>query len=308
MEAKVLYIRVNKHCNARCFMCDFWKKPKLEITETQFDYLQTQLGNVKLVRFTGGEPLLHKKLPEFIRTLHELGIVTSVITNGLLLSEKLDELVECGLDQIVFSVDGALPEIHNQIRGVNGLLEKIEKSLILIDRKYPELHTRVNTVVSDRNLEHLSSLAEWLESYHVEQWSIIPIKMTGYDWKSKISLNDFKKYYEHFQKTIKKCSVKMMGYSASWAGIPEDFWNGKNHMRPLENCNLVKIMSFYDPFLNHFYPCNCIPHRKKGFFSNQEDEREWYFEHGHEYCKGCDPLNAYCSDYPSSLEYNILNI
>lgn len=306
MKLKVLYLRVNKYCNARCFMCDFWKNPEIEITEEQFEHAKEQAGDIKMIRFTGGEPLLCKKLSEYIRKCHDQGIKTSVITNGLLLNEQLDELVANGLDQIVLSIDGCVPEIHNQIRGIKGLLEKIEQGLKRIRIEYPSLHTRVNTVVSDRNLHNLSDLAIWLDEHYVEQWSIIPIKMPGYDWKSKMPLEDFQKSYKHFQKTVENSRIKLLGYSASWAGTVEDFWCGKSFIRPSGVCHLTQMVSFYDPFTDHFYPCNCIPHRSK-MFKNQEEEIEWYCEHGHEYCNGCEPLNAYCSDFPESLKQDIFN-
>lgn len=103
MNSKVLYIRVNKNCNARCFMCDFWKNPKMEISEDQFRNVLSQFESVELVRFTGGEPLLCDQLPQYIRMCHELGIKTSVITNGLLLEDKLSSLVDNGLNQIIIS-------------------------------------------------------------------------------------------------------------------------------------------------------------------------------------------------------------
>lgn len=307
MKSEVLYIRVNKNCNAKCFMCDFWKNPKTEISKKQFDNILSQFENVKMVRFTGGEPLLCDELPEFVKICHERGIKTSIITNGLLLKSKLNSLVENGLDHIVISVDGPSSEIHDGIRGINGLFNIIEESLRLINSKYPELHTRINTVVSHNNISYLSQLTKWVEKHHIEQWSIIPIKLNDYSWKKRISLDKFKYYYDEFQSTLKGCNVKLLGYSGEWAGNVDDYWNGKNTVHPKGNCNLVKIMSFYDPFSNHIYPCNCVPHRSREF-ENPQAERIWYFENGYMYCKGCEPLNAFCSDFPESINDDIFEV
>ena len=112
--------------------------------------------------------------------------------------------------------------------------------------------------------------------------------------------------FADFQKTIEDCKIQLMGYSANWADNIEEFWKGKSYIRPKKDCHITHMVAFYDPFTNHFYPCNCIPHRKLPFESEQE-EKEWYFEHGHEYCKGCEPLNAYCADFPEKMEENIFN-
>ncbi|MBR4410211.1 MAG: radical SAM protein [Firmicutes bacterium] len=288
-------------------MCDFWKNAETEITQEQFEKGLQQFDHLKLVRFTGGEPLLCDLLPRFIKTCHSGGIMTSLITNGLLLSEKLDCLAESGLDQVVISVDGPQPELHNRLRGTEGLLEKIEEALHLINNRYPMLHTRVNTVVSHMNMPYLAQLAEWLKRYNIEQWSVIPVKMDGYDWKTKMSSDEFQHYYGEFQKAVRGSSIDMLGYSDTWAGNGTDFWSGKLSIRPKGNCHLVEKLSFYDPFSDYIYPCNCVPHRSKEF-QNPEEERNWYFEHGHEYCRGCEPLNAYCADFPQTIETNVLNI
>lgn len=307
MVSEILYIRVNKNCNARCFMCDFWKNPKKEITRHQFEDILSKFQSVKMVRFTGGEPLLCNDLPHYIRLCHELGIKTSIITNGLLLNDKLKCLADSGLDQVIVSLDGPAADIHNQIRGVNGLFEKIEEALISIYNEHPDMHTRVNTVVSDSNIRYLSQFIKLLERYHIEQWSIIPIKMDGFVWRDNISACDFQKCYDEFKNAIKHTKIKLLGYSDVWADNIESYWSGETTIHPKRECNLVRKMSFYDPFTDHVYPCNCVPHRSKHFLDTQ-NERDWYFANGYKYCRGCEPLNAYCSDFPQVIENNIFEI
>lgn len=307
MMSEILYIRVNKNCNARCFMCDFWKNPKKEITRQQFEGILSRFKSVKMVRFTGGEPLLCNALPQYIMLCKEFGIKTSIITNGLLLNDRLKCLAENGLDQVVVSLDGPAADIHNHIRGVNGLFEKIEEALTSIHNEYPDMHTRVNTVVSDSNIRYLSQFIKLLEHHHIEQWSIIPIKMDGYVWRDKMSFCDFKKCYAKFQNAIEHTKIKLLGYSDVWAGNIENYWSGETTIHPIRECNLVYKMSFYDPFTDHVYPCNCVPHRSKTF-SDAQDERDWYFANGHKYCRGCEPLNAYCSDFPQAIANNIFEI
>lgn len=306
MNLKVLYLRVCQNCNAKCFMCDFWKNTKNEIRDDQFECILKMMPSGTMIRFTGGEPLLCKQLSCYIQKCHAKGINVSVITNGLLLDEKLDSLMESGLDQIVISVDGSTPELHNGLRGIQGLHEKIEKTLERISKQYPTLHTRVNTVVSEKNIQNLSGLVTWLEKYHVQQWSIIPIKQDRHRWSDKISYQDFERGYREFQRAIANSHITLMGYSATWAGDTESFWSGNHRISPKGACYLTRRVSFYDPFKDRFYPCNCIPHRSMPFKSRDE-EIAWYFEHGHTYCKGCEPLNAYCSDFPEEVDKYIFN-
>lgn len=304
-DIKVLYLRTNQYCNAHCFMCDFWKNDKIEISEEKFENILKNMENIEMIRFTGGEPLLCKNLPKYISKCHSKGIKTSIITNGLILDKKIDELVTNGLDQVIISVDGSTAALHDSLRGTQGLFNKIETVLKKIEVKNPFLHTRVNTVVSEKNLSDLANMACWLDKYNIEQWSIIPIKLDGYKWSEKMSLEDFEKKYTNFKNAIKKCKIELMGYSANWADNTKKFWEGKEYIRPKGNCYITKMVTFYDPFTEHFYPCNCIPHRKKNLDSKQEEE--WYFKNGHDYCIGCEPLNAYCADFPEKIKENIFN-
>ena len=306
MNLKVLYLRINKSCNAKCFMCDFWKNPKMDIKEEQFERVLEIVDGVKMIRFTGGEPLMCNKLPLYIQRCHTKGIKTSIITNGLILNDEIDNLVKCGLNQVVISVDASTPKLHDGLRRTPGLFAKIEKALDRISKEYPMTRTRVNTVVSENNIHDLPQLAIWLDKHHVEQWSIIPVKLDGYRWSEKISSEEFKGRYTDFQKAVKNSNVTMMGYSASWVENITEFWSGKSFIRPTGACHLSRMMSFYDPFTDHFYPCNCIPHRKLSFNSYVE-ECLWYHKHGHEYCIGCEPLNAWCSDHPEKIDSDIFN-
>lgn len=86
------------------------------------------------------------------------------------------------------------------------------------------------------------------------------------------------------------------------------FWSGDELIHPREKCGLVRLISFYDPFTDRYYPCNCMPHRNTELaFDNSEKEAEWYYENGSRYCTGCEPLNAYCADFPESMEEDIFN-
>ena len=305
-DIKILYLRTNEYCNAHCFMCDFWKNDKSEITQEQFENILNKTENVEMIRFTGGEPLLCEKLPEYISRCHSKGIKTSIITNGFILEEKIEELVKSGLDQIIISIDGSNAKLHNSLRGPKGLFEEIDRALKKIIKEYPSLHTRVNTVVSEKNISNLADLAYWLDKHNVEQWSIIPIKLEGHKWSDKMALEEFEQNYFNFKNAIKSCKIELMGYSANWADNIKLFWEGKDNIRPKGNCYITHMVAFYNPFTEHIYPCNCIPHRKKTFCSKQE-EKEWYFKHGHEYCIGCEPLNAYCADFPEKIKENIFN-
>ena len=106
-------------CNAKCHFCDIWEKPSPYATETSVKENLRDLKRlgVKVIDFTGGEPLLHRQLPEFLSLAKKLGFITTVTTNTLLYpkyAQRLRGLV----DMLHFSLDSPIREEHNASRGV----------------------------------------------------------------------------------------------------------------------------------------------------------------------------------------------
>ncbi|GAB3326938.1 radical SAM protein [Marivirga atlantica] len=106
-------------CNASCYFCDIWEKPSPYV---KFDNLkQNLLGlkslGVKVIDFTGGEPLLHQELPEYLSYAKSLGFMTTVTTNCLLYPKKAEQL-KGNVDMLHFSLDSFDKEEHDTGRGV----------------------------------------------------------------------------------------------------------------------------------------------------------------------------------------------
>ncbi len=110
---------VTYRCNAKCSFCDIWEKPSpyitLENAEENFKSLKT-LG-VSVIDFTGGEPLLHRQLPNLLKLAKTYGFITTVTTNTLLYP-KLAESLKGLVDMLHFSLDSPNENEHNKSRGV----------------------------------------------------------------------------------------------------------------------------------------------------------------------------------------------
>ncbi|MFL5730855.1 MAG: radical SAM protein [Cytophagaceae bacterium] len=110
---------VTYRCNASCGFCDIWEKPSPYITEENF--LQNlkdlkKLG-VKVIDFTGGEPLLHQQIDRFLSLAKEMGFITTLTTNTLLYP-KMAERLKGLIDMLHFSLDSPVREEHDASRGV----------------------------------------------------------------------------------------------------------------------------------------------------------------------------------------------
>ncbi|QHV98322.1 radical SAM protein [Spirosoma endbachense] len=149
---------VTYRCNATCSFCDIWERPSPYVTlENARDNLRDlkKLG-VRVVDFTGGEPLLHRQLPELLQEAKQLGFITTVTTNALLYpkyAERLRGLV----DMLHFSLDSPVAEEHDQSRGVR-CFDKVMESIALA-RQLGERPDILFTVF-DRNIQQIRQMHE----------------------------------------------------------------------------------------------------------------------------------------------------
>jgi radical SAM protein with 4Fe4S-binding SPASM domain len=115
-------------CNLRCKMCGQWGEkgsshayPPEELKkQLSVDDIRRLLDNVASFRpaitLFGGEPLIYAELPEVIRMIKARNMSCNFITNGVLLESRAEAIMDAGIDEIIFSLDGPR-DIHNEIRG-----------------------------------------------------------------------------------------------------------------------------------------------------------------------------------------------
>ena len=83
-----------------------------------------RLGTVEISLF-GGEPLMRPDLEKIVVHVRNIGMLCTVDTNGLLLTDKrVATLKAAGICCIKVSLDSAEPGEHDRLRGVSGCFEK----------------------------------------------------------------------------------------------------------------------------------------------------------------------------------------
>lgn len=151
-------------CNATCSFCDIWERPSpyVNLESARKNLLDLKKLGVKIIDFTGGEPLLHREVDLLLKEAKKLGFITTITTNAMLYpkwAERLKGLV----DMLHFSLDSPLEEEHNQSRGVN-CFSHVQDS-IQIAKSLGERPDILFTVF-EHNLHHLETM--WKE-YAVEK-------------------------------------------------------------------------------------------------------------------------------------------
>lgn len=203
------YIRISvtDRCNLRCVYCvpkeGVPSVPHKEILS--FDEIMrlvrvfADLG-IRKIKLTGGEPLVRKGIVSLVRQLKQVpGIEqVTITTNGVRLSEYVDQLAEAGIDGINLSLDTLDPDLYERItrrRELDKALEGFYKAL-----EYPEIPLKINCVpmeIPKQNMVGLSEekryteIAELAKKYkvHVRFIEMMPIGLgKEYDTKTEDKL------------------------------------------------------------------------------------------------------------------------
>lgn len=138
-----LRISVTDRCNFRCQYCmpaelfgpdfEFLPRQKLLSFEelNRVTRIFASLG-VEKIRITGGEPLMRKDLPEFIKMISNMEGIRDIAmtTNGSLLASQAKVLKEAGLHRVTVSLDSLDDERFGKMNGrgihVSRILEGID--------------------------------------------------------------------------------------------------------------------------------------------------------------------------------------
>ncbi len=135
-----LDLEVTNTCNLRCSMCQipFREMERGRMSDELFERVLDEVRDHSLpsVKFNfRGEPMMHPRLPEFVRRAKEAGVLeVQFNTNGALLTEELSsQLIDAGLDRIKFSVDAVTPEVYDSIRKGTTYAETIPRILRFIE-------------------------------------------------------------------------------------------------------------------------------------------------------------------------------
>jgi radical SAM protein with 4Fe4S-binding SPASM domain len=107
-------------CNLKCQMCQvpgYGPERFLNMAFEDFKRIFDQIQPLKVALSGAGEPFLNPELLDFVRYAHENGASVLTTTNFTLASNKLEEIVDSGLNLIKISIDAARPETYEKIRG-----------------------------------------------------------------------------------------------------------------------------------------------------------------------------------------------
>lgn len=157
MKPLLLHYYITNRCNAKCSFCDIWKetnKIDASLQDVLNNLKDARKAGCKFVDFTGGEPLLNKDLPLFLKEAKRLGFITSVTTNCMLFPKRAEELAGL-VDLLHFSMDADNAEMHDELHGVKSFSKIIESIEIA---KKNNLYPDLLFTYTNNNIDHFDGV------------------------------------------------------------------------------------------------------------------------------------------------------
>lgn len=165
-------------CNLRCPFCHNFS---LVIPsgfgdsishEEFFEFLKSRQHKLGGVCISGGEPTLHKELPEFIKEIKKLGYSVKLDTNGTS-PDVLEALVKSHLIDYVAMDIKSSKEGYGRAVGCDVDIGKIEKSVEILMRGEVDFEFRTTVVRGIHTETDIIAIGEWLrgdEKYFLQSF------------------------------------------------------------------------------------------------------------------------------------------
>lgn len=192
-----------KPCNMRCKFC-YATFEDMHIVNQLSKYDAFKIldklkeAGLQKITFAGGEPLLYKWIYEVIVYSKGIGLTTSIITNGSLLTDELLEKFKGKLDWIGISIDSLNDETNLKIgrtyKNKPNYYELVSKI------KMYGFKLKINTVVNRYN--EGESMQEFITMANPSRWKVFDtLKVEGQNDEqfNEIATSSFG-YYEFLQR------------------------------------------------------------------------------------------------------------
>jgi len=164
---------ITERCQSHCTTCNGWQTPfksiKDELSTEDWKFLlfemQKWLGNFDFI-FSGGEPFVREDIFDIADYAKSIGLTPKVISNGLGLKDKCEQLINSGFYEITLSLNSIKnPNIHNLSRGRKDAFKittDVIQNLAYLNKKlnYPKKIT-IASIIMPSNISELEPLSKF---------------------------------------------------------------------------------------------------------------------------------------------------
>ncbi|WP_372365116.1 viperin family antiviral radical SAM protein [Candidatus Uabimicrobium sp. HlEnr_7] len=219
---------LTKYCNLSCKFCfarfyDVKKKHPLSLCEMKKLMLMFKNSGCIKINFAGGEPFIYRDLGELVRYSYEIGLKTSIVTNGNFLTDEWLQNYGRFLHWIAISCDSSIEATQQGLgRGKGDQVEKVKKAFHIIQRfnrqKRHKIRKKLNSVITRYNYEE--DMSSFVEDCAVERWKVLQILPidgeNNYHYPElAITNKQFKDFQQRHQIYLQRTSFKYRSRKSS---------------------------------------------------------------------------------------------
>ncbi|MGA7413284.1 MAG: radical SAM protein, partial [Bryobacteraceae bacterium] len=152
---------VTNVCIAKCSFCDIWKqKPKVFVDKDKALLAIDKLADhgVAHITLTGGEPLMHTNIVDFVRKCTSRNIHSVVLDSApsLITDARIDGLAEAGCDMISISFDSDDPKVFEESRRIPNILRDIGDAVTRMKRT--KIKSMASILIWNNNHDQMEKL------------------------------------------------------------------------------------------------------------------------------------------------------
>jgi MoaA/NifB/PqqE/SkfB family radical SAM enzyme len=161
-------------------MCDIWKRDtndQIRASDMERHRASLLSLGVRHVVLTGGEPLLHNDLPALCNFFREQNIRLTLLTTGLLLLKRANDVATL-FDDAIVSIDGPR-QVHDAIRRIEGAYDLIDKGIAAVRQQNPAFPITCRTTVQKANHRLLRATVQAAKALHLDSISFLAADLTS---------------------------------------------------------------------------------------------------------------------------------
>lgn len=249
-------IAVTYRCNLNCEFCYVGDNPCRELNTSDTKKLLYKIlyeAQVPSVSFTGGEPLLRNDICELISYASEIGLWTNLITNGILLDDRMvRELKTAGLSSAQVSIEGPTDSVHDAITGHTGTFARTIEGIRIVQKAGIPVHT--NTTVSRKNLRYLQDIVSLVKRLGLPRLSMnlcIPCGSAATRPDLWVSYREIGEHIVTIKHYAEKEGIRFLWYSP----VPVCAFNPIAYGLGNKSCAAITGLLSIDP-LGNIIPCS----------------------------------------------------
>lgn len=177
-KPSVAHINITDRCNFSCQQCSIWKKQlKKELTTNEWVKIIKKIIkelNIRVIKFTGGEPLLRNDIFQLIEFCKKNKIFIGMSTNGYLINKRnAERLKKAGLNEVFISLDSIEEQKHDNLRRKKCSYKKAISALNLL--KDSNIFVGIATVITNQNINELLNLVHFAKQNKLDSIFFQPL-------------------------------------------------------------------------------------------------------------------------------------